>query len=172
MNTKGNTIRKNPSRKECENIIRRILMTEMLEKGKNAHFKTAADFMGYFESLYPASDSLTKQVQRAIKSLGMPKDANGYFIINKTADQLEQDRELTGMLQKCNAHIVPLTDCETVFLETDPAYKDYLLQLLSESDTCKGKYITIINSSNGLLFYTKNASQLRILLDSLIHSQP
>ena len=27
-------LRKNPSRKECEDIIRRILMTEMLEKGK------------------------------------------------------------------------------------------------------------------------------------------
>lgn len=78
-------LRKNPSRKECEDIIRRILMTEMLEKGKNEHFKTATDFMKYFESLYPASDSLTKQVQRAIKSLDMPKDPNGYFIINKTA---------------------------------------------------------------------------------------
>lgn len=37
-------LRKNPSRKECEDIIRRILMTEMLEKGKNEHFKTATDF--------------------------------------------------------------------------------------------------------------------------------
>lgn len=43
---------------------RRILMTEVLEKGKNEHFRTAADFMKYFESLYPASDALTKQVQR------------------------------------------------------------------------------------------------------------
>ena len=68
------TQRRNPSRKECEDIIRRILMTEVLEKGTNEHFKTAADFMKYFESLYPASDSLTKQVQRAIKSLAMPKD--------------------------------------------------------------------------------------------------
>ena len=53
-------LRKNPSRKECEDIIRRILMTEMLEKGKNEHFKTATDFMKYFESLDPASDSLTR----------------------------------------------------------------------------------------------------------------
>ena len=75
-------------------------MTEMLEKGKNEHFKTATDFMKYFESLYPASDSLTKQVQRAIKSLDMPKDPNGYFIINKTAEQLDRDQELSFMLQK------------------------------------------------------------------------
>ena len=29
------TIRKNPSRKECEKAIRRILITEILENGKN-----------------------------------------------------------------------------------------------------------------------------------------
>ena len=155
------TLRKNPSRKECEDIIRRILMTEMLEKGKNEHF----------ESLYPASDSLTKQVQRAIKSLGMPKDANGYFIINKTAEQLDQDHELTFMLQKSHAHITSLDNCETLFLATDSNYKSYLLQLLQESKTCQGKYLTILDSTNGLLFYTKNASQLRILLESLMHRQ-
>ncbi|MBD8915478.1 MAG: hypothetical protein EGR77_05735 [Pseudobutyrivibrio sp.] len=165
------TLRKNPSRKECEDIIRRILMTEMLEKGKNEHFKTAADFMKYFESLYPASDSLTKQVQRAIKSLGMPKDANGYFIINKTAEQLDQDHELTFMLQKSHAHITSLDNCETLFLATDSNYKSYLLQLLQESKTCQGKYLTILDSTNGLLFYTKNATQLRILLESLMHRQ-
>ena len=165
------TLRKNPSRKECEDIIRRILMTEMLEKGKNEHFKTAADFMKYFESLYPASDSLTKQVQRAIKSLGMPKDTNGYFIINKTAEQLDQDQELTFMLQKSHAHIASLDDCEMLFLATDSNYKSYLLQLIQESKTCQGKYLTILDSTNGLLFYTKNATQLRILLESLMHKQ-
>ena len=69
-----NSIRKNPSRETCENTIRRILMTEVLEHGKNKHFRSASDFMKYFESLYPASDALTKQVQRAIKAMDMPKD--------------------------------------------------------------------------------------------------
>ena len=72
-------LKRNPSRETCENIIRRILMTEVLEKGSNAHFRQASDFMSYFESLYPASDSLTKQVQRAIKSMDMPKDEQGYL---------------------------------------------------------------------------------------------
>ena len=148
-------LRKNPSRKECEDIIRRILMTEMLEKGKNEHFKTATDFMKYFESLYPASDSLTK-------------DPNGYFIINKTAEQLDQDQELSFMLQKSKAHVTSLEDYETLFLATDPNYKSYLLQLIRESKTCHGKYITILDTTDGLLFYTKNASQLRILLESLM----
>lgn len=101
-------------------------------KGKNEHFKTATDFMKYFESLYPASDSLTKQVQRAIKSLDMPKDPNGYFIINKTAEQLDQDQELSFMLQKSKAHVTSLEDYETLFLATDPNYKYYLLQLIRE----------------------------------------
>lgn len=53
MEAKSPPLRKNPSRETCEGIIRRILMTEVLEKGKNEHFRTAADFMKYFESLYP-----------------------------------------------------------------------------------------------------------------------
>ena len=61
--TMHSTLRKNPSRQTCETIIKRILMTEVLEKGTNRHFKQASDFMSYFESLYPASDSLAKQVR-------------------------------------------------------------------------------------------------------------
>ena len=61
MEAKSPSLRKNPSRETCEGIIRRILMTEVLEKGKNEHFRTAADFMKYFESLYPASDALTNR---------------------------------------------------------------------------------------------------------------
>ncbi len=159
--------RKNPSRKECEDIIRRILMTETLEKGKNGHFKTAADFMKYFESLYPASDSLSKQVQRAVKSLDMPKDADGYFIINKTRDQLDQDQELSFLLKKSAAKVTPMDEYETLFLAADPAYKSYLLQLFTESKTCRNQYITILDTTDGLLFFTKNANQLRILLESL-----
>ena len=102
MEAKSPSLRKNPSRETCEGIIRRILMTEVLEKGKNEHFRTAADFMKYFESLYPASDALTKQVQRAIRSLNMPKDELGYFIPNKTAEQLAQEQELTYIFKKAS----------------------------------------------------------------------
>lgn len=163
------SIRRNPSRKECEDTIRRILMTEVLEKGTNAHFKNATDFLKYFESLYPASDSLTKQVQRAVKSLDMPKDENGYYIINKTGEQLDQDRELSFMLKKTNASMVSLEECETLFLQVDATYKTYLLQLLEESLTFADKYVTIVDTTKGLLFYTKNKTQLRILLESLIN---
>ena len=75
----NNSLKKNPSRKDCEKIIKRILSTEILEKGKNQNFRFASDFMAFFESLYPPSDSLTKQVQRAIKSLDLPKDKDGFF---------------------------------------------------------------------------------------------
>lgn len=60
MNQK-NQLRKNPSRETCESIIRRILMTELTQNGKNRHFRKATDFMSYFESLYPASDALTNR---------------------------------------------------------------------------------------------------------------
>lgn len=161
-------LRKNPSRATCEDIIRRILMTEVLEKGTNEHFKNASDFMSYFQSLYPASDALTKQVQRAVKSLNMPKDDRGYFIINKTEAQLSQDKEISFLLKKTSAVITPLEEYETLFLKVDPDSKDYLFKLLSESETFADKVITMINTSNGILFYTKSKQQLEVLLESLI----
>ena len=162
-------LRKNPSRKECEKIIKKILMTEVLERGTNEHFKSASDFMSYFQSLYPASDSLTKQVQRAVKNLQMPKDEKGYFIINKTEAQLNQDKEIAFLMQKCNSEVLPFENYESLFLKADGKYKDYLYQLLSESETFSDKIITMINSSNGLILYTSNKQQLEIMINSLIN---
>ena len=159
---------KNPSRVECEDIIKRILMTEVLEKGRNEHFKNATDFMNYFQSLYPASDSLTKQVQRAVRNLNMPKDENGYFIINKTKPQMDQDKEISHMLKKTSASFESLEDCEKLFLAVEPAYKSYLLQLISESATFENTYVTIVDSSKGLLFYTRNKNNLGMLIESLL----
>ena len=89
---------KNPSRKECEKIIRRILITEILENGKNKHFRMATDFTKYFESLYPASESLTKQIQRAVKSMDMPKDEDGFFIVDRTVKQVEKEKNLNNAM--------------------------------------------------------------------------
>ena len=161
--------KKNPSRKECEKVIKKILMTEVLERGTNEHFKSASDFMKYFQSLYPASDSLTKQVQRAVKNLQMPKDDRGYFIINKTEAQLNQDKEIAFLMQKCNSKLMPFEEYQTVFLKTEGTYKDYLYQLLSESETFADKVITIVNSSNGLILFTNNKQQLEIMINSLIN---
>lgn len=161
-------LRKNPSRETCEGIIRRILMTEILEKGRNEHFRTASDFMNYFESLYPASDALTKQVQRAVKSLNMPKDEYGYFIPNKTADQFQQEKELQYLFQKATATVHSMEDYKPLFLQTDPAIASYLLSAIEASPLFQGKFLTAHVVSNGILFYTKNPSQLEILLKSLI----
>lgn len=162
------TLRKNPSREACEGIIKRILMTEILEKGKNEHFRTASDFMNYFESLYPASDALTKQVQRAVKSLNMPKDEFGYFIPNKTADQLNEEKEIQNLFQKAGAVVYSMEDYKPLFLETDSAAASYLLHVISDSPIFDGKFLTAHVAENGIVFYTKNPSQLEILLNSLI----
>lgn len=162
------SLRKNPSRETCEGIIKRILMTEILEKGKNEHFKTAADFMNYFESLYPASDALTKQVQRAVKSLHMPKDESGYFIPNKTAEQLEQEKELQYLLRRGEASVCSMEDYKPVFLKTTPEISSYLLDAINRSPVFEGKYITAHSTANGILFYTKTPLQLEVLLNSLI----
>ena len=168
MDHTNTALRKNPSREACENIIKRILMTEILEKGKNTHFRTAADFMNYFESLYPASDALTKQVQRAIRSLNMPKDEMGYFIPNKTTEQLEQEKELQYLFRKSDATVCSLEDYKPLFLKTDPNAAAYLLHVIEISPLFDGKYLTAHVTANGILFYTKNPSQLEILINSLI----
>lgn len=159
---------KSPSRKSCEEAIRRILVTEILEQGQNRHFKTAMDFMGYFEALYPPSPSLIKQVQRAIRSMDLPKDENGYFLIDKTKSQIREDNEISAVLSKSDACIMPLEEYETLFLALRPDYKSYLLKIIGESSTFKGKYITILDTSEGFIFYTKNKELLSAALSSLI----
>ena len=168
MDYQNTSLRKNPSRETCESIIKRILMTEILENGKNTHFRTAADFMNYFESLYPASDALTKQVQRAVRALNMPKDNLGYFIPNKTAEQIEQERELQYLFQKANASVCSLEEYKPFFLKTTPDIAAYLLNVIAASPLFEGKYLTAHVALNGIVFYTKNPSQLEILLNSLI----
>lgn len=158
---------KSPSRKVIEEAVRRILMTEVLQEGKNKHFKTAHDFMPYFESLYPASDALTKQVQRAIHAMDMPKDENGYFIVDKTKAQMNEDRELSRLLVKTDARVSDSLSPETLFLEVKSQYKPYLLQLIKESQTLSGKYITIIDSTDGLIFLTNNRSVLASQIQNL-----
>ncbi len=159
--------RRSPSREACEKTIKRILMTEVLENGRNKHFKSAADFMNYFESLYPASDALTKQVQRAVKALDMPKDEHGYFIANKTVDQFNQESAISSAFKIANVSVDPMEDYETVFLYADAPLRSYLIHLLSTSDTFAGKLLTIVETYNGLIIYTKSRSQLVILLNSL-----
>lgn len=160
--------RKNPSREACQQIIKRILSVEVLEHGSNEHFRQASDFLGYFESLYPASDSLTKQVQRAIKAMNMPRDEKGYLIPNKTSSQLAQEKELQALFVKSSSVIDDMEDCQPLFLSLEPSFQDYALQLFSECETFQGTFVTAQKCSNGILFYTRNRKQLEILFHSLL----
>lgn len=160
--------KKNPSRKECEKAIRRILITEILENGKNKHFRMATDFITYFEALYPPSDSLTKQVQRAVKAMNMPKDEDGFFIIDRTPEQVAQDKELHALLEHSHARIDSLEDCETLFLSLDPDYRDYITYRITKSDTLRDKYVTIQKTNNGLIIYTRDKKKLEQVLQRIM----
>lgn len=167
----NNQLRKNPSRETCESIIRRILTTELSQNGKNRHFKKAADFMGYFESLYPASDALTKQVQRAVSSLHMPKDSDGYFIVDKTAAQVEEEQLLGKLFADAQVSLHPMEQVETVFLTAPSHMQELLLHTLAQSDLFAPQILTIVRTYNGLLIYTENKEQLLSLLNRLINQQ-
>ncbi len=160
--------KRTPSRKECEEAIRRILITEILQNGKNDRFRSAVDFMKYFESLYPAGPALTKQVQRAVKSMDMPKDKDGFFLADKTHGQVEQDDEIAKLMQKTGSSLSSVGTAEMVFLSCEDNYLDYLFQLIHESTTLSGKYITMIKSSDGIIFFTENKTSLESILNNLI----
>ena len=168
MDLSSESQKRTPSRKECEEAIHRILITEILQNGKNDRFKGAIDFMKYFESLYPAGPALTKQVQRAVKAMDMPRDKDGFFIADKTHAQADQDRELSKIMNRTSAEITGIGSAEMVFLSCDCTYLDYLYQLVCESDTLSGKYITTIKTGNGILFFTENKNSLEALLNNLI----
>ncbi|MDE7435886.1 MAG: hypothetical protein K2N01_08765 [Lachnospiraceae bacterium] len=167
MDTLSNT-KKNPSRETCQKIIKRILITEVLEKGTNEHFRHASDFMAYFQSLYPASDALTKQVQRAIKAMNMPRDEHGYFIVNKTSEQLEQDQEIGRLLQKGEASLLPLEGSEPVLLMVPPEMCDYLIHTLKDCISLQNHYDTIFKTSNGIIIYTREKARILSYLQPLL----
>lgn len=167
MDLTSSSNRKNPSRETCEGIIKRILVTEVLQHGSNLQFRSAADFMDYFESLYPASDALTKQVQRAIRAMDMPRDEKGFYIVNKTSAQLDQEKEITRLFSLAHVSVDPMEGYETIFLSADEPARRYLIHLIEHTESIRSKYLTIAETCNGLLIYTKNKNQLLILLNSL-----
>ena len=81
---------------------------------------------------------------------------------------MDQDKEISHMLKKTSASFESLEDCEKLFLAVEPAYKSYLLQLISESATFENTYVTIVDSSKGLIFYTRNKNNLGMLIESLL----
>lgn len=162
------TFRKNPSRETCQKTIKRILVTEVLEKGKNEQFRQAADFMPFFQSLYPASDALTKQVQRAIKAMDMPRDENGYFIVNKTSGQMEQDEEIRNLLEKGNASILSLEKSEPILIKLEEPIADYLIHTMNQSISLKDKFDTILKTGNGIIIYTKEKARVLSYIQNMI----
>lgn len=166
--TKPTRVRINPSRATCEEIIRRILNAEIQENGSNIHFKNAMDFMTYFESLYPSGSALTKQVQRAIKAMDLAKDENGFFLIDRTKTQVNEEKELREILKKTNASIADSTSYTCVFLAADTSYRSYLKELLSEAAYLRKFYTTIIDSSDGLIFLSLDPDPLKKELSRLL----
>ncbi len=163
-----------PSRTECEEAIKRILITETLESGKNAHFKTSSDFMPYFEALYPAGPGLKKQVQRALKSLDMPKDADGYYMVHKSKEQAIEDEELHSLLEKSGASIDPANIEDPLQMlvlrlettsDTDIAY---IAGRLARSVTLSGKFETMLPTTNGILVLTRDPAAFRKFLAELL----
>ena len=168
------TEKRGPSRVDCVKAIRRILMTETLENGKNLHFKSSSDFMPYFESLYPASPGLRKQIQRAIHEMDMAKDADGFYIVGKTKGEAQDESELSSIMHASGAVIsesradIPL---ETVFIEldADERYRiPYIAERLSRLASLSGKYTALVPCTNGIMFFTDQKEVLKLRISTLL----
>lgn len=162
-------VHKNPSRKSCEQTIKKILTREFEEFGENRHFKQASDFMVYFESLHPASSSLTKQVQRAVNSLNLPRDENGYFMINKTAEEYAAERELNHLLK--DANLENLANTTPVLLKLESWKCKYVMHLLESNSKINAVNHTMLETSNGILFFTSDSDKLLSYLSSFMNFQ-
>lgn len=161
-----------PSRVDCEKSIRRILMTENLQNGKNLHFKNSSDFMPFFESLYPAGASLQKQVQRAIRSMNLAKDKDGFYLIDRTKDQLSDDKDIQKLLISAGAENPISSEMESVFLpllDADSELIHFLSKKISDSISFKDKYIAIIPAANGILFLTTEKDRLLLEINSALN---
>ena len=120
------------------------------------------------QKYYPASDALTKQVQRAIKAMDMPRDERGYFIVNKTSEQFEQDKEISRLLQSGEASLKSLAESEPVLIEVPTELADYLMYTLSSSISLKGHYDTMVKAYNGIIIYTRERSRILSYLQTLL----
>lgn len=149
---------KNPSRKSCEQTIKRILTREFEEYGENHHFKQASDFMIYFESLHPASPGLTKQVQRAINALNLPRDENGYFIINKTVEEYKAEQELSLLLQ--TSTLINLQNCTPILIKTEYWKRKHVIHLIRSAPELQRLFVTLTETDSGILIYTKTPEKL------------
>lgn len=160
---------KNPSRKSCEQIIKRILTREFEEYGENHHFKQASDFMIYFESLHPASPSLTKQVQRAVSSLNLPRDDNGYFLLYKSAEEYKAEQELSLLLH--SSSLINLENCTPIFLKAEPWKLKHIIHLAESVCEFKNLYETAAEAEGGIILYTKTPDKLTDYLSEFIQTE-
>ena len=80
-----------------------------------------------------------------------------------------QEREITQTFEKAHVSIHSMENIDTIFLSADAPLRSYLVHLLETSQTFQGKYLTLLETCNGILIYTENRNQLLILLNSLIN---
>lgn len=98
----------------------------------------------------------------------MPRDERGYFIVNKTSEQFEQDKEISRLLQSGEASLKSLAESEPVLIEVPTELADYLMYTLSSSISLKGHYDTMVKAYNGTLSTPGSASRSPFYLQTLL----
>ena len=157
-----NSSYKNPSRKSCEQMIQKILSRELEIYGANRHFKHASDFLVYFESLYPPSPGLTRQIQRAVSSMNLARDKDGYYMIHKTVEEYKAEQELSHMLRFSS--LSSLNECTPLLLQTESWQQASVIHLLKSIPKIYALIETLAGADNGVIIYTKEPEPLTTLI--------
>lgn len=169
MNTTTHN-RFNPSRKECEQIIKRILQQELEQRGSNSHFRHSVDFLPFFESLYPSSIGLSKQVQRAVRSMNLPKDSKGFFIMNRSQEELMLEQHLIYFFQyeKVILSYYDHSDLgKCLQMQANPAIYEYCLLRIKEYLSYSIEDLKIWIENSILYIFTTSMENLESALQKI-----
>ena len=157
----------NPSRMDCEILIRKILTSEVKQKGQNCQFKHSVDFLPFFESLYPSSKSLGKQVQRAIKEMNLPKDYQGYYIINRSLEELSLETHLFHFFQYESLKIRVVNNDELLLFSQDTTIYSYSMTKLKQLFSYLDINTSWVISEKGIQLITKDIELVQAKLNKL-----
>lgn len=100
--------------------------------------------------------------------MNLLKDEDGFYTLERSEENLRNQEEIRRLFRS-HVKLIPSSDLRTMsflFLAVESPEKEYLLQLLSREKSLSGKYLTMMDSSNGILFLTEQPDVLLSALSS------
>ena len=98
----------------------------------------------------------------------MPKDEDGFFIVDRTVKQMEKEKSLKAILSESESVVTDLSGYAPILVKTDPHNRIYLMHLISEVSTLNDKIAAMTECSVGVILYTVEKEKVLSILDRLL----